>query len=309
MNEKISVLIITRNREKMLANCLNSLLAQTRLPDEVIAVDNASTDKTKEVIFSFKKMLPIRYVVEKQIGIPYARNKGIRVARGSLLLMLDDDCQADKFWVERTANAHKKYPKAWVIQGRTFSVPETKLFCMLAEFKRFLSAQRYAKSKLPLKKMKNFFRKDFREETEFFTCDTRNLSIKTSYLKKHKLSFDEDFYRGSDSDFGRQIVQKNGLIMFYTRIHVKHWERSTLAQFLEQRWHNGRTAARIVDKWKAPVKVSIELPRILLALFLFCKVFNQWRNLPILIALLLLDRLYYFNGWYYEKRVLSLGKR
>ena len=112
MIEKISVIIVTRNREKMLEGCLDSLVKQTRMPDEVVVVDNASTDNTKKVIFSFKKRLPIRYVYEKQIGMPYARNKGIKVASGSLLLMLDDDCQANRFWVERITQAQKKYPRA-----------------------------------------------------------------------------------------------------------------------------------------------------------------------------------------------------
>lgn len=304
MNEKISVIIITRNREKMLEGCLESLVKQTRLPDEVVVVDNASEDKTKKIILSFKEKLPVRYFQEKKIGIPYARNRGIKEASGSLILMLDDDCKADKFWAERTQKAHQKYPNAWAIQGRTFSVPKTRLFCLIAEFKRFLSVRRYAKSKLPLRKMGNFFRKDFRDETEFLTCDTRNFSIKTSYFKKHKLSFDEDFYRGSDSDLGRQIMQKNGIIMFCPNIQAAHSERSSLKEFLTQRWHIGRTAARIANKWKTPnltINAKFMLsPNIFLSFFLFCNVFSQWRKLPMLIALLFLDRLYYFNGWYYE---------
>ena len=307
MAEKISVLIVTRNRSEMLVSCINSLAAQTQIPDEVIVVDNASTDNTKEIILSFKKELPIQYIREDQVGIPYARNRGIGVVHGSLILMLDDDCQADKFWIERMVDAHKKYKKAWVVQGRTFSLPKTRPYSLLVEFKRSISLRNYTKKKLPLI-MKGFFQSYFKDEKEILTCDTKNLSIKTSYFKKYKLSFDEHFYRGSDADLGRQIVEKNGLIMFCPSVTVAHWERSTLAEFLEQRWHIGRTKARMLSKWKTPTMVNMDLLATLLAFFHFCKIFNQWRNSPIVMVLLLLDRLYYFNGYFFEKRFLKLGK-
>ena len=309
MPEKISVLIITRNRAKMLANCLDSIAAQTRMPDEVIVVDNASSDNTKKVALSFKRKLPMVYTYERQIGMPYARNKGIKETSGTLLLMLDDDCEADKFWVERMEKSHQKYPDAWVIQGRTNSLPPTKIYSLLAEFNRFNFIRSCTEEILPLK---SFFSKWFRKEVTILTCNTQNLSIKISYLKKHKLLFDERFYRGADTDFARLIVQKKGLIMFCPLIQVYHWERPTITQFLEQRWQFGRTAYRIAYKWKTPVTLNIKsivpFPRILFNLYLFCKVFNQLHKLPLLIVLFILERIYRLNGLYYEKRLLSLTK-
>lgn len=310
MTEKISVLIITRNREKMLVNCLNSLVLQTRIPNEVILVDNASTDNTKKVILSFKKKLPIRYVDEKQIGMPYAQNTAIKKASGTLLLILDDDCEADKYWVENIIKAHRKYPIAWVIQGRTYSMPKKKLYSLLAEFNRFISVQNHTKIKSPLK-VQSFFSKNFREEMKFSTCDGNNFSIKTLYLKKYKLSLDERFYRGLDTDLGKQIISKNGSIIFCPQVQVAHWERDNLAEFLKQRWHIGRTAARIRNKWKTPslaLKI-IQGPEKFIAFILFCKISNQLINLPMLLILFFLDKLYYLNGYFFEKRLLSLSKQ
>ena len=308
MTEKTSVLIITRNRAKMLGNCLNSLLVQTRMPDEIIVVDNASTDNTKKVILSFKEKLRIRYVMENRVGIPYARNKGLQLATGSFLLMLDDDCEADKFWVERMEKAHQKYPNAWVILGRTFSLPKTRLYSLLAEFNRLLALKKFAKRKLPLR---SFLSPDLREEMEVSNCDTKNFSIKTLYLKKYKLSFDEHFYRGSDTDLGKHILKKNGLMIFYPSATVGHWERSSLKKFLEQQWYIGRANARIGNKWKTPSFATNMPPRLkgTIDLLVFCKALNQWQNLPILMVLLYLDRLSRINGWFYEKMILSLEKR
>jgi glycosyltransferase involved in cell wall biosynthesis len=42
----LSVVVCAHNEERLLASCLHSVLAQTRLPDEIIVVDNASDDHT-----------------------------------------------------------------------------------------------------------------------------------------------------------------------------------------------------------------------------------------------------------------------
>ena len=73
----------------MLKRCLLSIVNQTIIPDEVIVVDNASDENTKKIILSFKKELPSKYILEKKVGIPYARNIGIRESSGSIILMTD----------------------------------------------------------------------------------------------------------------------------------------------------------------------------------------------------------------------------
>jgi glycosyltransferase involved in cell wall biosynthesis len=96
---KISVIIVTYDRAKMLRDALCSLAAQTRLPDEVIVVDNNSSDNTKEVVDNFKQGLNIKYVLERTQGTSTARNTGIKDASGDIIVFLDDDCVADKKWL------------------------------------------------------------------------------------------------------------------------------------------------------------------------------------------------------------------
>ncbi|EKD65564.1 MAG: glycosyltransferase [uncultured bacterium] len=315
MTDKISLVIITRNRAKMLEVCLESLTKQSILPDEIIVVDNASTDNTKEVIASYSSSdttpkLPIRYIYEKRIGMPYAQNRGIKEVSGDIMLFLDDDCVAEKHWTENMIKSHKKYPKAWAIQGRTYSITKNKTYGLLAEFNRFISVQKHAKTNHPLS-MEKYFSKNFNEEIEFLTIDGNNFSLKRSYLKKYKLHLDEKFYRGLDTDLGKQIIEKNGSIVLFSNTCVFHQERSTLYDFLEQRWHTGRTTARIEKKWKFPsLKTNmIQFPKKTFYFFLFCKISSPWANLPLLLFIFLLDKLYYLNGYFYEKRLLSLSEQ
>ena len=95
----ISVIIVTFNRADMLAETLSSLTAQLRIPEEVIVVDNNSTDTTKHVVESFSGRMNIRYIFEGIQGTSTARNTGIKNASGDIIAFLDDDCLAQKEWL------------------------------------------------------------------------------------------------------------------------------------------------------------------------------------------------------------------
>jgi GT2 family glycosyltransferase len=92
-----SVVVPVRNGADTIADCLKALLDQTYPSDrvEIIAVDNASTDRTPQLI----RRLPVRYVYEPRIGRSHARNRGIVASRGEVLAFTDDDCIADSGWL------------------------------------------------------------------------------------------------------------------------------------------------------------------------------------------------------------------
>jgi hypothetical protein len=88
---RISVVIPTYNRAAMVANAVQSALAQSRPADEIIVVDDGSRDRTPEVLFQFGDR--IRWVRQENQGVSAARNHGIRLATGDWIAFLDsDDC-------------------------------------------------------------------------------------------------------------------------------------------------------------------------------------------------------------------------
>jgi glycosyltransferase involved in cell wall biosynthesis len=90
-NPTVSVVIPTYNREQLIGRSIKSVLSQTYQDFEIIVVDDASTDNTKEVINSFNDDR-IRYVRHKQNrGEATARNTGIKVARGEYIASQDSD--------------------------------------------------------------------------------------------------------------------------------------------------------------------------------------------------------------------------
>lgn len=113
----ISVIIITLNRAELIRETLDSLTRQTRQPDEVIVVDNGSTDGTREVVSSFDGKLHIRYILEEARGIPYARNTGVRNATGDIIAFIDDDCIAVENWLKYVEIPFIRDPNIGVVGG------------------------------------------------------------------------------------------------------------------------------------------------------------------------------------------------
>jgi len=85
----ISVIIPTYNGERFIAETLRSVLTQTLSPDEVIVVDDGSTDATPDIVAGFPS--PVRIVRNSRSGPAAARNKGIEVAQGAFIAFVDHD--------------------------------------------------------------------------------------------------------------------------------------------------------------------------------------------------------------------------
>ena len=95
---KLSVIVCAFNEEHYVAACLHSLLAQSRLPDEIILVNNASTDRTAAVARGIPGVI---VVDEARKGLVKAREAGRLAATGDVLCYLDADCRAPLQWLER----------------------------------------------------------------------------------------------------------------------------------------------------------------------------------------------------------------
>ena len=113
----VSVVIATRNRAEWLRETLDSVTRQTRQPDEVVVVDNASTDHTREVVVSFADRLNVRYVHEPRRGIPHARNAAVRSATGDIVAFIDDDCVASEDWLKYVEIPFLRDPNVGVVGG------------------------------------------------------------------------------------------------------------------------------------------------------------------------------------------------
>jgi glycosyltransferase involved in cell wall biosynthesis len=91
LEPKVTVLIPVYNRGKYVAEAIKSVLAQSFTDFEVLLIDDGSTDNSVEVMRSHTDPRVRLVCNERNLGIPQTRNKGLALARGEYLAMLDSD--------------------------------------------------------------------------------------------------------------------------------------------------------------------------------------------------------------------------
>ena len=101
MRADVTVVIPARNAAPTIERCLAALAEQTVSPDEVIVVDDGSTDDTAAIA----RRLGAQVISQDHSGAGAARNRGAQAARGELLLFTDADCVPVPDWVERLVEA------------------------------------------------------------------------------------------------------------------------------------------------------------------------------------------------------------
>lgn len=94
-NIKVSVVIPTYNQEKLVIKCLNSIPKREDI--EIIAVNDGSTDNTKESLYEYKRSYPDLKIItyKNNRGVSYARNKGLKKAQGEYVCFIDSDDYVD----------------------------------------------------------------------------------------------------------------------------------------------------------------------------------------------------------------------
>lgn len=124
----VSVIIPTYKRKVLLRETLLSLCQQTYPSTwyEIVVADDGSTDGTGEMVAALEVPCTIKYDWQENAGVNAARNRGIRLARGPLLLFLDDDMLADSRLIESHVQSHRQYRRV-VVKGRIEWTPQGEL--------------------------------------------------------------------------------------------------------------------------------------------------------------------------------------
>lgn len=217
MPQKISILIIAFNAEKTLPQCLQSLMELNFPHDrlEIVVVDNASTDKTPEIIKSY----PVKYVYEPQRNRARARNTAIKASDGDVVAFIDADCIADKEWLHYLVPHFYGNELIGAVAGRLNSIPENLVERYIAyrgilDQKKMLAPGRCCSPPFAV---------------------TANLAIRRQVFEKIGL-FDADNLpiAGEDADFCWRMQWAGFKLVYEPRAVVWHKHRSSLRQLFSQ---------------------------------------------------------------------------
>lgn len=126
-----TVIVCTYNRAGNLPTCLGHLARQKDIGErnwEVLVVDNNSSDNTPEVVATLARELPIavRYALETEQGLNYARNQGIRSSDSRYFSYVDDDILVSDVWLSALFDAFER-TDADAVGGRIHLDPSIRL--------------------------------------------------------------------------------------------------------------------------------------------------------------------------------------
>lgn len=233
---KITVIIPVYNGEETLTSCLNSVLNQTYKNYEIIVVDNNSTDKTKEIILELvKKSKKIFYVFESKKGRGAARNKGISVSKGEIIVNTDCDCIVPTDWLEELTNPIRREDEK-AVQG----------------FQKNSMNNFWSKN---IQKADNEYMRRVRVGKYINHVDTKNFAIKAIILKK--LMFDQNLENLDDLDLYIRLKNLTNIVYIPFCI-VLHKHKSSFGQTVKVNFNRGYWAAKIFRMYQNHKEVEKE---------------------------------------------------
>jgi cellulose synthase/poly-beta-1,6-N-acetylglucosamine synthase-like glycosyltransferase len=113
----ISFVVPAYNEEALIASCLYAILAETArvgCRSEIIVVDNASTDRTREVAAA---VAGVAVIDEPQRGLVQARRAGCRAAHGQLVANIDADTMVPPGWLDTVLASFARHPELAALSG------------------------------------------------------------------------------------------------------------------------------------------------------------------------------------------------
>jgi glycosyltransferase involved in cell wall biosynthesis len=180
---KISVIIPTYNRAKFINKTLDAVFNQSFKVDEIIVIDDGSTDDTKEALQNF----PIKYIYQKNLGVSSARNTGIKEAKNQWICFLDSDDIWDRDKIKEQIEFHQNNPNI------LFSYTDERWFYNHKEIKQNLNQKKGQTT--------------FIDNIDLCRIGASTVMLHKSILDKVGL-FDESFKACEDYDLWLRILRE-----------------------------------------------------------------------------------------------------
>jgi cellulose synthase/poly-beta-1,6-N-acetylglucosamine synthase-like glycosyltransferase len=120
---RISLLVPCYNEETAVAETVRSCLKQTRPFDEIIFVNDCSTDRTPEILRGFKKSIKVISTPRNTGNKSSAQEFGLRYITGDIVVTTDADTLLDERFAEEVERSFRKYPKVVAVAGCVKSLP------------------------------------------------------------------------------------------------------------------------------------------------------------------------------------------
>lgn len=213
-----SIIVPTYNGKVKLPIVLRSLLSQKYKPLEIIIVVDGSSDGSIDWLRNNGNPI-IKIIEQVNQGRSSARNAGAKLAKGDLLIFVDDDMEFDEDFVKNHIEAQRIYPNclcSFSVQQDTERYPEMD----------FLKFRRYNEAK-----WENAYRKY--GVPKGYGCTTQNLSINAKVFSDVG-GFDLNLRDSEDLDFGFRAALKGYEIHYIHGAEVYHCDYVDIMQYIKR---------------------------------------------------------------------------
>lgn len=220
---KITILIPCYNEEKTIRQCVLSCLNQTRKPDELIVIDDGSTDRSPEILASLGDVITVVHTPQNTGNKSRAQQYGLEFVTGNVFITTDGDTLMDSHFVERIVeNFHD--PKTVAVTGYVKSLRHNWLTaCRELDYLISQAIHKRAQANM---------------HTLFIIPGCAG-AFRTNVFRKH-ITFDHDTVT-EDTDFTFKLHRKSFKIVYDIRAIVHTQDPPTLHSYINQmrRWYCG----------------------------------------------------------------------
>jgi len=226
---KISVIVPIFNVDKYLNRCIDSIIQQTYKNIEIILVDDGSTDKSGKIADEYKKLdARTKVIHQKNIGLPGARNSGLKIASGEYVSFIDSDDKIDSTMMEEFVKT--------IVENYYPDIVTSDIYQYSQDNKKFSRVKNnsYIYNKLIHKKqiidnyLKPLFGSDARNSPS--VC---NKLYKYKFLKEKNITFDETLPRAEDFWFNILAFQKAETLYSIDKAYYHYYviQNSTIRKY------------------------------------------------------------------------------
>lgn len=141
-NPLVSIITVCKNAESTIEKTIQSVIFQTYKNIEFIIIDGKSSDKTIEIINSYKENITY-FISESDKGIADAWNKGINKSNGFFIQLLNADDYLDEEKIEESINSFKKNKKAAFVFGDLFMLSNNNITYKIIGDPQYISKIKY----------------------------------------------------------------------------------------------------------------------------------------------------------------------
>ena len=128
----ISLIATVLNEGDSIRQLLDSIIAQTRPPDEIVIVDGGSSDDTVDIIEGYRDRLPLQLIAQPGCNISAGRNCAIRAARGDIIAVTDAGLRLDENWLDELTAPLLRDSSLDAVAGFFLAAPQSRFELALA---------------------------------------------------------------------------------------------------------------------------------------------------------------------------------